>query len=277
MNQRNHAEVLRRDGFAVVQGVVPKGLTEALLAEFRAVFRHQMRRHGIAGAEADGTEFDALLAALFQADMKSYLGAAKLTQYLPSVHALGAHGPVLDLVHGLGIAHPVIAARPVVHVVSDDLKVPDGYHRTPHHQDWRSIQGSLDALVVWLPLVAIEPGFNALEVVPGSHRRGLLATTPHPFGNTVVDELIDESEYVPVEVRPGDAVVFSMFTVHRTGPATRPGVRWAVSLRYNNVDEASFIAHDYPNPFLNKSQDALLFEDFPGPTDIARVFGEDEK
>ena len=276
-NDGKLAEALRRDGFIIQRGALPESSMQTLLEEFRAVFRRQMRRHGIPGAEAEGEAFDAALADLFRADMKSYLAAAKLTQYLPSVHALGAEGPVLDLVRELGIAHPAIAVRPVVHVISDDLKVPGGYHRTPHHQDWRSVQGSLDGLVVWLPLVDIEYGFNAIEVIPGSHRRGLLATTPHPFGTAVLDDLIDESEYVPVEVRPGDVVAFSMFTVHRTGPADRPGVRWAVSLRYNNIDEASFIDHDYPNPFLYKSQDDLLFEDFPAPADIAQALGDEEE
>ncbi len=268
-------EALRRDGFVIQRGALDARSMQTMLEECRAVFRRQMRRHAIPGAEAEGVAFDAALTDLFRADMKSFLAAAKLTQYLPSVHALGAEGPVLDLVRALGIAHPAIAVRPVVHVVSDDLKVPGGYHRTPHHQDWRSVQGSLDGLVVWLPLVDIDFGFNATEVIPGSHRRGLLASKPHPFGTAVLDDLIDESEYVPVEVRPGDFVAFTMFLVHRTGPAHRPGVRWAISLRYNNIDEASFIAHDYPNPFLYKSQDALLFENFPTSADFAPILGDE--
>jgi ectoine hydroxylase-related dioxygenase (phytanoyl-CoA dioxygenase family) len=275
MSQENAIDGLRRDGYVLVRGLLPESLIGGLLDEFRAVFRRQMRRHGIDGADAEGAAFDAALADLFRADMGSYLAAAKLTQYLPSLHRLGSDGPILELVRALGIASPTIATRPVVHIISDDLKVPGGYHRTPSHQDWRSVQGSLDALVVWLPLVPIEVGFNALEIIPGSHRRGLLATVPHPFGTEVVSDLIDDADYVPVEVRPGDALAFSMFLVHRTGGADRPGVRWAVSLRYNNMDEPSFVAHDYPNPFVYKSQEALLFEGFPTAADVARIYAEE--
>ncbi len=266
-------DTLRNDGFVVIRNLVPASQLESLLDEFRDVFRRQMQRFRLPGAALAGAEFDAALPELFTTDLNAYLGAAKLTQYLPTLHRLGAGGPVLDLVRELGIAHPAIATRPVIHIICDRLAVPGGYHRTPPHQDWRSVQGSLDSLVVWLPLVEIEPGFNTLEVIPGSHRWGLLETVKHPFGNVVAEGQYDEQDFVPVRMRPGDALAFSMFLVHRTGGADRSGVRWAVSFRFNNMDEPSFITRNYPNPFVYKSQDALLFEGFPAREEVERIYG----
>lgn len=257
----------RRNGYVVVRQVVARVEIDRLLADLRAAFRPQLQRHAIRDTDSDAALFE-----LFHRDMRCYLAAAKATQQVPSLHALGAGGPVLDLVRELGIVQPLIAVRPVVHILADALKVPGGYHRTPPHQDWRSVQGSLDALVVWLPLVPVDRCFGALEVIPGSHKRGLLTTVREPFGNVVAPRQVDESEFVPVEAAPGDAVVFSMFTVHRTGSEQGPGIRWAVSLRYNNAAEPDFVAHDYPNPFVYRSQDALLFEDFPRTVQVRAIF-----
>ncbi|MGE4219475.1 MAG: phytanoyl-CoA dioxygenase family protein [Alphaproteobacteria bacterium] len=262
---------LRRDGYVVLRGQIDRAALDALRSGFRYVFRRQFAYAGIAEA---GT-FDASLAALFKADMPRYLAAAKLTQYLPALHALGAAPGILALLRDLGLGSPVISTRPVVHIVSEALKVPGGYHRTPPHQDWRSVQGSLDALVLWLPLSETGPEQAPLEVVPGSHRRGLLATEPDPFGTRVATGLVAEEDFVPLTAGPGDIVAFSMFTVHRTGLRQGPGVRWAVSFRYNNLDEPGFVARGYPNPYIYKPRETLLSPQAPDAAAVSRVFDAD--
>jgi ectoine hydroxylase-related dioxygenase (phytanoyl-CoA dioxygenase family) len=274
MVDRKLKRALDRDGYVVARGLLNPDATCAVLSDCREVLRLQASRHGVNGASADGAAFDAALGALFRVSMPSYLAAAKLTQYLPSLHRLGVDETLLGLIRRLGVGRPVISTRPVVHIVSDDLKVPGGYHRTPPHQDWRSVQGSLDALVAWVPLVAAGPESSPLEVAPGSHRLGLLPAVPHPFGTTVADGQLPDDAFVPVDAAPGDVVVFSMFLVHRTGLSQRPGVRWAVSYRYNNLDEPSFVGRDYPNPYVYRPKDELLVEGFPTADDIRRIFGE---
>jgi ectoine hydroxylase-related dioxygenase (phytanoyl-CoA dioxygenase family) len=262
-----------RDGYVVVPNVISGDALAAVMTECRAIFRLQMKRHGVAEASCDAAGFDSALARLFAASMASYLGAARLTQYLPSLHRLGVDTPLLDLMRRIGIERPVISTRPVMHIVSDALVVPDGYHRTPPHQDWRSVQGSLDAVTAWLPLVPVASGRNTLEVIPGSHRLGLLPAVPHPFGTEVEAERIDETAFVPVQASPGDVVLFSMFLVHRTGAGRGEAARWAASFRYNNLDEPSFVDRDYPNPYIYKPRDDLLFDGFPTASDLRRVFG----
>ena len=45
----------------------------------------------------------------------------------------------------------------------------------PPHQDWRSIQGSLNNIVIWLPIVNIEKNeFNRIR--KKSHLNGLIKT-----------------------------------------------------------------------------------------------------
>lgn len=266
----------REDGFSVVKQVVGADVVAGLQDEIHDIFRPVLRRNGIDGADSRGPEFETALEMLFASDVAGYLAAAKATQLSPKLHALGAAGPVLSLVQSFGIEQPLIAVRPVVHILSDRLKVPGGYHRTPPHQDWRSVQGSLDALVVWLPLVPVDPDFGTLEVLPQSHLAGLRETQSDPFGNVVADGEFDSSAFVPLSADPGDAVVFSMFTVHRTGLTQRPGIRWAVSLRYNNAAAEDFVANNYPNPFVYRSQDELLRPEPPGAAALRAIFQSEE-
>lgn len=263
---------LRRDGYVVLPGRVDRAVLEAVRAEVRDVFRRQFAHSGIAEAGASEDAFEVALATLFRADMPRYLAAAKLTQYLPALHALGAAPSLLCLLRDLGLASPVISTRPVLHIVAEALKVPGGYHRTPPHQDWRSVQGSLDALVLWLPLSETRPEQAPLEVVPGSHRRGLLATEPDPFGTRVAKDLVSEADFVPLTAGPGDVVAFSMFTVHRTGLRQGAGVRWAASFRYNNLDEPGFVARGYPNPYIYRPRDDLLSAEVPDGEAVSRAF-----
>jgi phytanoyl-CoA hydroxylase len=269
------AEAYRQEGFAVLKDIIPRKRIDALLAEFRNIFRPILRHHDIEGADADGELFEAALVSLFTQNMSEFLAVAKATQSSPALHALGASEPIIDIARRFGIVQPLIAVHPVTHILSESLKVPGGYHRTPPHQDWRSVQGSLDAIVIWLPLVSVDRGFGTLEIIPGSHLGGLLPTHRDPFGNVIDEMSIDRNGFVTVEAEPGDAVVFSMFTVHRTGAEQRPGIRWAVSLRYNNAAAPDFAAHGYPNPFVCKSQDELLFEGFPSPAAVRGVFKSD--
>ena len=262
-----------RDGFVLLPGVINAALVDTVLAQCRDLFCRQLRRHGRPvdpGAPPDAALFD-----LFRIAMPSYLAAAKLTQYLPSLHRLGASDAVLDLLGRLGIVHPVISTRPVMHIVAEELRVPGGYHRTPPHQDWRSVQGSLDAVVVWLPLVEAGAESAPLEIIPGSHRHGLYPAQSDPFGNRVADGAVDDADFRPVYAVPGDAVVFSMFLVHRTGARQPSGVRWSASFRYNNLDEPSFAARDFPNPYIYRPREDLLVLDFPAAADLQDIFGKD--
>jgi len=275
LSNPNAVSHYREHGYAVLKSAVEPRVMDDVRDEIQGIFRPLLERHQINGAAAAGPDFDTALSELFRKDMNGYLAAAKATQLCPKLHNLGSGERMVGLVRSFGLEQPIIAVRPVVHILSDALQVPGGYHRTPPHQDWRSVQGSLDALVVWLPLVEVTAQFGALEVLPGSHRRGLLETRSDPFGNVVDESQLEADEFIPVSVEPGDAVVFSMFTVHRTGKEQRPGIRWAVSLRYNNAAAPDYVAHGYPNPFVYRSQDELLIEGYPTPQDIRRVFETD--
>src|SRR5579864_756948 len=165
----------RRDGFAVVRNLIPIATLDSLVADIAGVFSRRARALGPDFPEpVDHPSLSALLTRLFGHDQSAYIATARQTQHLASVHRLGLGPELMGVVSELGLAVPALSTRPVIHYMADLLKIEGGYHKTPIHQDWRSVQGSLDGLSIWLPLFDVGANDYPLEVISGSHRRGLL-------------------------------------------------------------------------------------------------------
>jgi phytanoyl-CoA hydroxylase len=265
----------RRDGFSVVRDLIGIDTLDLLVADIGGVFGRRSRALGLDVEDpVDQPSLSALLTWLFDHDRQAYIATARQTQHLASVHRLGLAPELMRVVAELGLTVPALSTRPVIHYMADQLKVDGGYHKTPIHQDWRSVQGSLDGISLWLPLFDVGVRDYPLEVLRGSHHGGLLPSVDDPFGHRVADGQVDEADFVPVPVRRGDVIFFSGFLVHRTGNLGGERVRIALSYRYNNAAEPSFVARNYPSPYVYRPDMRLLQEDFPSADDVRRIFAD---
>ena len=59
---------------------------------------------------------------------------------------------LLSYLNMLGIKKPIISTRPVLFSNNKDIAKSNLNHTVPPHQDWASMQGSINSIVVWLPL-----------------------------------------------------------------------------------------------------------------------------
>ena len=265
----------RRDGFVVIPGLFEAQLRRQVLGDIVQTFRLRAEDLGLhLPAGPDHEAFSELVAGLFARDIPAYVAAAKLTQHLASVHRMGLAPELMATVGALGLALPSISTRPVIHYMADRLKIPGGYQKTPPHQDWRSVQGSVDGITVWTPLYDVGLDDYPLEIIPGSHVRGLLDSVPDMPNYRVPAEHYSEADFQPLELKAGDAVIFSAFLLHRTGEAGGERVRVSLSFRFNNVAEPHFVRRNYPNPYLYRPDPAIVTPGFPAPEDLAEVFPE---
>lgn len=264
----------RERGIVVAKGLIPKAMTDAVLSDHTDVFDYEMRHLGLPTEPFDTIEgFGANLRRLLGHSVERYIACCKVSQYSIALHRLSLSAEIEQLLSDLGLDQPIVNSRPVCHFTSDALVIPGGYHKSPPHQDWRSMQGSLDAVVLWLPLTPITADGHPVEFVAGSHKLGLLNTEPHPATPQVVDSRITDEKFVPYYSDVGDVVAFSAFTVHRTSPkGQNPRLRMAVSFRYNNLSEPTFVERGYPIPYSYKYTLDVLHPELDTEAGARRTF-----
>jgi phytanoyl-CoA hydroxylase len=260
-------------GYAIVPRAADDIILQQIERDIGAVFH---RRAGSAGLAArlpsSYDELSSLIVALKQHDQAAYLQAAKAANHLASLAQLCVSPKVMSLVRELGLLTPIIATRTVLHFMANLLAIEGGYLKTPPHQDFRSVQGSLNSIVLWTPLADVGPDDYPVVVADGSHRLGLLPSREHVFGHQIEPGSIAGLDFHPVPLKRGDVLVFSTLLVHATSETGGDRVRIAASFRFNDATDPSYIERGLPIPYVYKPDMVLRTPDFPTPADIDGVF-----
>ena len=166
----------------------------------------------------------------------------------PAVFELLRCPGLLDLVeHFIG---PEIFSNPVQHV---RIKAPESREprdpvsgalkmgATSWHQDNGVVLPEADEtqmLTVWFPLRRAGVEHGCLQVVPGSHRRGLLDHCPGgPGGLEVPERVASRERAVALPMEPGDVLFVHKLTLHSSLPNVSDEVRISFDLRYNPVGQ----------------------------------------
>jgi phytanoyl-CoA hydroxylase len=258
-------------GFVLLRSFFPRQDVFAVRAEARSVFVRQMLHRGIVEAsDVSEAAFEAGMARFFVEQQAAFFNCGKACQHLVSLHRLSLAESLIQQLHELGVEAPVICTRPVLSFHARALAKAEVHYRTPPHQDWRSMQGSLNAVVVWVPLLDVDRALGALEIIPRSHLDGLHDSEPDAWYRHIPGT--GESDFVSVEVSAGDALFFSAFLIHRSGNNTTDAIRWSCHFRYNDLAEPTFLARGYPCPYVYKPQQELITPNFPEPAVVRRFF-----
>jgi 2-oxoglutarate-dependent dioxygenase len=106
------------------------------------------------------------------------------------------------------------------------------------HQDNNYTQHdpAVGSINIWVALVDMTPENGCLLVVPGSHKQGQLVSRNSDDGDGHQKLDVDPKECFPVRMRAGDAVAFTRWTVHGSGPNTTDQPRVAYALQYHRHD-----------------------------------------
>jgi phytanoyl-CoA hydroxylase len=264
-------ESFQRQGFVRLNGFFSRQDVERVRTDAKCVFLNQMASRRFVGhADVDECEFERGMTRYFSEDPEGFLNCGKTCQHLISLHRLSLREEIVKHLIALGVKRPNICTRPVLYFNSRHLAKSEVYYKSPPHQDWRSMQGSLNAMVVWVPLADVPPELGALEIIPGSHIWGLQDSREDEWYRRI-DGLSDE-QYQSVEINAGDVLFFSAFLVHRSGNNVTDSIRWSCHFRYNDLEEPTFVSRKYPNPYIYKPQQELVTKDFPSIEELQKVF-----
>lgn len=275
LNQEPWQESLQRykqDGYYVAQQLVPRADVEQTFADMHRLAVQQLKYHGLPYSKHCTPEAaHADLKALFSHDLKTYLATVTLCAKLVSLSELFMHPNIRGFSKTLGTDFPVWQTGPIMHVMSNTLKVPGGYQGFVPHQDWPSQQGGLDGVTVWIPFMDVDRNRFPMDVIPGSHKGGL-RPTQGADGLEVKPECYDVKDFVPLEAKCGDVVFFSCFLIHRSNLHGDDRLRVSASIRYENASESHFIARKYPSAQKRSTVRELITPDFPSPEQVCKVF-----
>lgn len=261
----------KKNGYILLENFIDTKQIDTIRNEAKKIFCIQLKRLGlIKDFNISDEEFEKALYQLFEKDFQLLMYCGKQLQHMVSLHRLSLDEKIISVLKELGLSHPIINVRPVIFFNSPHLGKKEVDHTKPAHQDYRTTQGSIDSVVVWMPLIDIPKKLGALEIIPGSHMNGLMNYEVEDAYHTLKN--VNDEDFVSVEVKKGDALFFSTLLVHQSGQNTSEQIRWSCHFRYNNIDDVTFINRGFPHTYLYRPQDEIVTKGFPSVEDMKKAF-----
>ncbi|SFU68931.1 phytanoyl-CoA dioxygenase family protein [Nitrosospira multiformis] len=265
-------EQFKNEGFYIARNLLKSDEVITVRNGIHKSFNDQL---AYLGFSADGKDLFGSMRLLYDYDINRYKRLAGALWRKLEVYNLMHHPKILGLLREqFGWKDIFMPGGQVAVIMAEELKIPDGYFGFVPHQDFPSIQGSLDGVVIWLPLVDVDRYNYPLEIIPHSHHEGVLPSKENTSSTWETDtSRYTNEDYLPVEVDVGDVVFMTLFTIHRSSQRGTAGrLRIALSTRFDNADEATFIERCYPTAYKRTVQREQYFKGFPTRDQVARIF-----
>lgn len=263
---------LNDNGYLVLKKFFTKEEINNIYSEAKQLFAIQINRTlGVEVNINDKDAFDKAMFDFFQLDFISFVNTGKQVQHLISMHRLATDERIINVLKEIGYEFPAIAVRPAMQFNSRNLSKNGSHWKLGAHQDWRTGQGSLDSVVFWFPLIDCGSSLGALQIIPKSHRLGLLKSDTTGYGGKIQEDL-PEGDFIQTSFEVGDLLIFSAFLVHRSGENITQNIRWSMQLRYNNMAEHTFQERGFPMPYIYKPEESLVTSDFPKIEQLEQLF-----
>lgn len=112
------------------------------------------------------------------------------------------------------------------------------------HQDWPQTRGSLNHLILWIPLVNITDDNAPLLYVPNSHFDGFLDGDKN--SHNIIPKKYSDNQFEKILLSRGEGIAFNCWLVHKTGEfKNNAKIRIAITLRFNDINNEYFISNGY--------------------------------
>lgn len=176
---------------------------------------------------------------------------------IPSVVSLVSNKFIIKLVEELGLKTIIIGTVPNIRIDRPN----DNFFSTPWHQDsWYQIFAKL-SVVVWIPVFELVPEMGGLDVVPKSHKNGLLpfnnyeGNEPYKYAHEVKNEEILKIS----SMKDDELLIFNQHLLHKSNFNESYYSRVSVQLRFLDLQSMSSIKSTY---VAKLTQDVLNAQKF---------------
>jgi len=134
----------------------------------------------------------------------------------------------------LDIVEDLIGPNIYYHSSKLMCKPGNGGRRKPWHQDfayWSTMNPK--QVTVWTAVDKATRENGCMQVIPGSHKRGLI-DHHHLEDFQIEEDGIENENIVIAEMEPGDTLIFSVLTLHASDPNLSPNPRLSAIIDFDS-------------------------------------------
>tara|TARA_A100001015_G_scaffold318131_1_gene437036 strand:- start:1219 stop:1989 length:771 start_codon:yes stop_codon:yes gene_type:complete len=165
--------------------------------------------------------------------------------FFPELFSFVNEKKIIKIIHEIGLKFPVVGFNnlggrgglPFLYSFPNDKK---RYYQP--HQDFFYLPYSQNSVTLWIPLQNTSKKNGALRVIPKSHYNFELFN--HSAKDVKFNRLskhFAENEFKTINVKLGQALIFSSFLVHKTGSNSSNQIRMSFNIRYNDLFDKEYI------------------------------------
>lgn len=249
-------EEFKKNGFLVLKNFFSPDEIEKLLRSAIYPFKRQIQHNEIDSKKnldlRKLRDIETGMFVLFDELPDVFASTATIAQQCYELYKLNTDKKITNLLSEIGLEEPSVCGKPCLFFNSPHLATTTGHYMTPVHQDWYSMQGSLDSIVLWAPLVEVNKDIGALKIIPASHKQGVFKAEKDDWYSRIASTEYSEDDFITAEMGIGDLLIFNSFLVHSSGQNITNRARWSIQLRFNNLAEETFIQRGYPYPYSHR-------------------------
>ncbi|MEZ4676821.1 MAG: phytanoyl-CoA dioxygenase family protein [Caldilineaceae bacterium] len=201
-------------------------------------FAAQLVANGTRTSTLPDEPFPTRLLRLYAGQLAQAPNLLRRELHLPGLFAIFFHSQLLDLVEqllgGEIRLYPNYSARP---------KYPDfAPTEVLWHQDGGYTEGAVEQLRmvnVWAPLVPARVDNGCMQFIPGTHRLGVVPHERRDYYLEIREDALAPrlAQAIPMELDPGDLVLFHNLLFHRGLPNHADHIRWSLDWRYQDATQ----------------------------------------
>ena len=271
INKIDDLAFFKENGYLVKKKLIPINVIEKVLRSINNIVMDQLKILKLDSSD----KLDSNLKNLFNNDLNVYKKTLSNIWRLQSISFLLGIEKLTNYVKKtFNFKDIILPGGHVFHLQSKSLKIPGGYFGFDAHQDYNSVNGSLDGLILWIPLNKVDNYNYPIEFIPKSHKNGLLSTIKDKKNNIILDPShYKDKDFISVDLDAGDIIFLSYFTIHRSKNSGREtNVRYSLSTRFDNSSESSFKKRIYPTAYVRSVDRNIIKDSMPNLSDIKKIF-----
>lgn len=226
----NNYSQLVQDGFTIVD-------TSFLNAELDLIKTSFYQINSSVSAKKYNSEIsnDSDLINFHKIDQNQQFNLWKVFQFSPLLYKIAGNSELMNLLNLMGITLPSLDLGPQLRC---DMPI-ENQSVFLRHQDYTYNIGSNDSVTVWTPLQNTSVKEGCLLCVPKSHKMGIFSHL-----NGIIDESLS-FDFIPVEVKYGQSLIFNQKLVHQSGVNTSDKIRFSIQLRFSNLHCSEYLERNY--------------------------------